>query len=156
MDTASDDLDGHGTHVASTVAGTGAASNDRYRGVAPGAQLVSARVCTAFRCPVSHVLAGMQWVVMEQGARIINVSISDINTPEIDPLEQAVDELTAQYGFFGSSRRPAIRERHRFLERTREAVRGTPLKMPVSISQLDRQGQWTCRLSRSTRPLMMV
>ncbi|MBO0870696.1 MAG: S8 family serine peptidase, partial [Micromonosporaceae bacterium] len=35
---------GHGTHVASIVAGTGAASNGLYKGVAPGATLVNAKV----------------------------------------------------------------------------------------------------------------
>jgi subtilisin family serine protease len=36
---------GHGTHVASTVAGSGAASGGKYRGVAPDAQLLDAKVC---------------------------------------------------------------------------------------------------------------
>ncbi|MFC8260917.1 S8 family serine peptidase [Streptomyces sp. NPDC005134] len=33
------DYVGHGTHVASTIAGTGSASDGMERGVAPGAQL---------------------------------------------------------------------------------------------------------------------
>jgi len=40
---ASDDV-GHGTHVAGIIAGTGAASNGRFRGVAPDANLVSGKV----------------------------------------------------------------------------------------------------------------
>ena len=35
-----DEIGGHGTHVAGTVAGTGAMSNGKYEGVAPGANLV--------------------------------------------------------------------------------------------------------------------
>ena len=34
-----DDPDGHGTHMAATIAGTGAASNGKFRGIAPGASL---------------------------------------------------------------------------------------------------------------------
>lgn len=36
---------GHGTHVASIIAGTGAASDQTYRGVAPAANLISGKVC---------------------------------------------------------------------------------------------------------------
>ena len=38
---------GHGTHVASTIAGTGAASGGLYRGVAPDATLTTARSAPA-------------------------------------------------------------------------------------------------------------
>jgi hypothetical protein len=34
-----DDPDGHGTHMAATIAGTGAASNGKFRGIAPGASI---------------------------------------------------------------------------------------------------------------------
>ncbi len=34
-----DDPDGHGTHMAAAIAGTGAASNGKFRGVAPGASI---------------------------------------------------------------------------------------------------------------------
>ena len=39
-----DDHNGHGTHVASTIAGTGAASDGVEKGVAPGARLVIGKV----------------------------------------------------------------------------------------------------------------
>src|SRR5579883_683614 len=38
------DLYGHGTHVAGIVGGSGANSNGRYRGIAPGVNLVNLRV----------------------------------------------------------------------------------------------------------------
>ncbi|MCP2327213.1 subtilisin family serine protease [Hamadaea flava] len=94
-----DDRDhvGHGTHVASTIAGSGAASGGRYKGVAPDAQLLNGKVCVEFGCLDSWILAGMQWAA-EQGADVVNLSLGGTDTPEVDPLEQAVNDLTAQYG----------------------------------------------------------
>ncbi|MEV4759808.1 S8 family serine peptidase [Micromonospora sp. NPDC049559] len=92
-----DDLVGHGTHVASTIAGTGAASGGRYRGVAPGARLLIGKVCERRGCPESAVLAGMQWAA-DNGARVVNLSLGGDDTPEVDPLEQAVNDLTARQG----------------------------------------------------------
>ncbi|WP_117208881.1 S8 family serine peptidase [Allorhizocola rhizosphaerae] len=86
------DLVGHGTHVAATIASTG-----EFRGVAPGAKLVSAKVCMAFGCPESAILAGMRWAV-DQGAKVINMSLGGTDTPDIDPVEALVNELTAQRG----------------------------------------------------------
>ncbi len=86
------DLVGHGTHVAATIVSTG-----EYRGVAPGAKVVSAKVCMTFGCPESAILAGMQWAV-DQGAKVINMSLGGGDSPDIDPLEAAVNDLTARHG----------------------------------------------------------
>ncbi|MGW5237716.1 S8 family serine peptidase [Monashia sp. NPDC004114] len=91
------DYVGHGTHVASTIAGTGAASDGRYKGVAPGVTLLSAKVCGMEGCPESSILAGMQWAA-EQGAEVANLSLGGEDTPGVDPLEAAVHDLTAKYG----------------------------------------------------------
>ena len=91
------DLVGHGTHVASTVAGSGAASDGRYTGVAPGAKLLDGKVCVQFGCAESWILAGMQWAA-EQGADVVNMSLGGPDTPEQDPLEAAVETLTASHG----------------------------------------------------------
>lgn len=92
------DVVGHGTHVASIIAGTGAASNGQFAGVAPDAHLVSGRVCQVFGCPDSAILAGMSWAAADQHAPIVNLSLGGIDTPEIDPLEEAVGQLSAQFG----------------------------------------------------------
>jgi len=92
------DVFGHGTHVASIIAGSGAASNGLYHGVAPDAVLLSGRVCDEFDCPESALLAGMEWAVIEMGARIVNMSLGAPDDPEIDPVEQAVQDLSARYG----------------------------------------------------------
>jgi subtilisin family serine protease len=92
------DVVGHGTHVASIIAGSGAASGGQLAGVAPGAQLLSGRVCLVFGCPDSAILAGMSWAVAEQHAPIVNLSLGGTDTPEIDPIEDAVNRLSAQFG----------------------------------------------------------
>ncbi|WP_238176307.1 S8 family serine peptidase [Kribbella albertanoniae] len=92
------DVIGHGTHVASTIAGTGAASDGKYRGVAPDAELYDAKVCGVDGCPDSMILAGMEWAVTEVGADVVNLSIGGPDQPGIDPLEAAVNRLTAQHG----------------------------------------------------------
>ncbi|PWR06090.1 peptidase S8 [Micromonospora acroterricola] len=92
------DTVGHGTHVASIIAGSGAASGGRYRGVAPDATLLSGKVCEDAGCPESAILAGMQWAAVDQHADVINMSLGGPDTPDVDPLEAAVESLTAQTG----------------------------------------------------------
>ncbi|WP_449479916.1 S8 family serine peptidase [Streptomyces avidinii] len=89
-----EDRDGHGTHVASIIAGTGAQSGGRYRGVAPDVQLLDGKVLDdgAFGNE-SSILAGMEWAV-EQGAKIVNMSIVTEDFPGTDPLEDAVARLS--------------------------------------------------------------
>ncbi|WP_433306874.1 S8 family peptidase [Actinoplanes sp. CA-030573] len=90
-----DDEVGHGTHVASIIAGSGAASGGRYKGVAPGAKLLIGKVCETEFCDDSAILAGMAWAAPQ--VKVVSISIGGPDTPEIDPLEQAVNDLTAQY-----------------------------------------------------------
>jgi subtilisin family serine protease len=92
------DVVGHATHVASIIAGTGAASNGQFAGVAPDAQLLSGRVCAVFGCPESAILAGMSWAVVDHHAKIVNLSLGGTDSPGIDPLEDAVNQLSAQFG----------------------------------------------------------
>jgi serine protease AprX len=69
------DPNGHGTHVAGIAAGSGAASGGRYRGVAPDADLVIARVLDASgNGRTSTVMAGIEWAIM-QGAQVVNISL---------------------------------------------------------------------------------
>ncbi|MFE2290156.1 S8 family serine peptidase [Streptomyces sp. NPDC059452] len=89
---------GHGTHVASIAAGSGAASKGKYKGVAPDAKLLSGKVLDDEGYGEdSGILAGMEWAVA-QGADIVNLSLGGTDTPEVDPLEAAVNKLTAQKG----------------------------------------------------------
>ncbi|MEU0049754.1 S8 family peptidase [Streptomyces sp. NPDC006309] len=89
---------GHGTHVASIVAGTGAKSGGKYKGVAPDAKILNGKVLDDTGSgDDSGILAGMEWAA-SQGASVINLSLGGYDTPEIDPLEAEVDKLSAEKG----------------------------------------------------------
>ncbi|MEV7567046.1 S8 family peptidase [Streptomyces tanashiensis] len=89
---------GHGTHVASIAVGTGAKSDGRYKGVAPGAKVISGKVLDdeGFGDD-SAVIAGMEWAAAE-GADVVNLSLGGPDSPGVDPLEATVDRLTAEKG----------------------------------------------------------
>ncbi|HET6988468.1 MAG TPA: S8 family serine peptidase [Kribbella sp.] len=92
------DYVGHGTHVASTIAGTGAASDGKEKGVAPGARLHIGKVLGTDGGLESWILAGMEWAVRDQHAKIVNMSLGAGPTDGTDPLSQAVNELSAETG----------------------------------------------------------
>ncbi|SDF78130.1 Serine protease, subtilisin family [Lentzea fradiae] len=92
------DHHGHGTHVASTIAGTGAKSGGKYRGVAPDARILDVKVLSDNGSGQdSSIIAGMEWAA-EQGAQVVNMSLGGYDTPEIDPLEEAVNRISAEKG----------------------------------------------------------
>ncbi|MGW9130334.1 S8 family peptidase [Streptomyces sp. NPDC055681] len=89
---------GHGTHVASIAAGTGAKSDGKFKGVAPDAKLLNGKVLDDNGYGEdSGILAGMEWAA-EQGADIVNLSLGGADSPEIDPLEAEVNKLSAEKG----------------------------------------------------------
>ncbi|MGQ4443287.1 S8 family serine peptidase, partial [Streptomyces violaceoruber] len=93
------DRNGHGTHVASTVAGTGAASGGVEKGVAPGASLHIGKVLdNSGSGQDSWVLAGMEWAVRDQHTKIVSMSLGDSPTDGTDPLSEAVNRLSAETG----------------------------------------------------------
>ncbi|MFJ4844261.1 S8 family peptidase [Streptomyces sp. NPDC088733] len=89
---------GHGTHVASIAAGTGAKSGGKYKGVAPGAQIISGKVLDdeGFGDDAG-IIKGLEWATA-QGARIVNLSLGGTDTPGVDPIEAAVNRLSAGAG----------------------------------------------------------
>lgn len=89
---------GHGTHVASIAAGTGAASGGTYKGVAPKAKLLNAKVLDDEGYGFdSGIIEGMEWAVAK-GAKVVNLSLGGGDTAEIDPMEDAVNKLSATSG----------------------------------------------------------
>ncbi|MCX6678694.1 MAG: S8 family serine peptidase [Methanothrix sp.] len=80
-----DDLLGHGTMVAGIIAGSGAASNGRYKGIAPGAKLISVKVIDGKGDgKVSDIIAGIEWAVYN-GADVLSLSLGGINLGETNP-----------------------------------------------------------------------
>ncbi|WP_448316038.1 S8 family serine peptidase [Streptomyces sp. CO7] len=94
------DVNGHGTHVAGTIVGSGAASGGENKGVAPDADLYVGKVLGGAEGSGqdSWVMAGMQWAA-ETGADVVNMSLGDTYpTDGSDPMSQMVDALSEQYG----------------------------------------------------------
>ncbi|MEU1393176.1 MULTISPECIES: S8 family serine peptidase [unclassified Nonomuraea] len=87
------DRSGHGTHVASIIAGAG----EKQRGVAPGAKLAIGKVGDLV-IQESDIVAGMEWAAAEVKAKVINVSIGGPDTFDVDPVEQAVNTLSERTG----------------------------------------------------------
>jgi subtilisin family serine protease len=86
------DRDGHGTHVASTIAGRGTP----YRGVAPGARLLDAKVFDEDGyARDSSIIAALRWAA-DQGAEVVNLSLGGDDRPGTDPVEAAVEEVSAR------------------------------------------------------------
>lgn len=70
-----DDVIGHGTHVAGIIAGTGAASGGRIKGIAPGAKLIVYSIANADRkLQLGVDLGQLLQKAVDRGARIINLS----------------------------------------------------------------------------------
>ncbi|OLF13159.1 hypothetical protein BLA60_05365 [Actinophytocola xinjiangensis] len=89
---------GHGTHVASIVAGTGAKSDGKYRGVAWDASILDGKVLDDNGSgQESWIVAGMEWAAT-QGADVVNLSLGGSDTADTDPLEEAVNTLSAEHG----------------------------------------------------------
>ncbi|MFB7604958.1 S8 family peptidase [Streptomyces gardneri] len=94
-----DDRQGHGTHTISTVGGSGAASDGRKKGVAPGADLLNGKVLNdSGSGAASWIIAGMEWAVA-QGADVVSMSLgSPVPTDCTDPMSVAAEELGRSKG----------------------------------------------------------
>ena len=78
-----DDRNGHGTHCAGIIAGTGEASSGMYKGVAPGALLMNARILDGEGMgELSGLIAGIEWAV-DNGADVISISVGGYNPGDV-------------------------------------------------------------------------
>jgi subtilisin family serine protease len=97
-----DDRDGHGTHVAGTIAG-GAGPDGIRLGVAPDAELVIGRALGSRQGSLGMILAALAFVAdpdgdprTDDGARVINCSFGG-TSPEADPVwTDVLAELAAR------------------------------------------------------------
>lgn len=100
------DTFGHGTHMASIIAGRDSGSGPPvnsehhvFAGVAPGARLISLKVADAYGATdVSQVLAAVDWVVQHRAdpgmnIRVLNLSFGTDGTQhsQLDPLAHAAE-----------------------------------------------------------------
>uniref|UniRef100_UPI0011784AE2 S8 family peptidase n=1 Tax=Allokutzneria sp. NRRL B-24872 TaxID=1137961 RepID=UPI0011784AE2 len=90
------DVNGHGTHVTGTVAGTGAASGGKYAGMTKGAKVLMGKVGD-FEIGEEAVLAAMAWASVENKAKVVNMSFGG-GPEEQTPVMAAIDRLTAEQG----------------------------------------------------------
>ncbi|WP_329114871.1 S8 family serine peptidase [Streptomyces sp. NBC_01465] len=94
------DANGHGTHVTSTVGGSGAASDGAEKGVAPDATLAVGKVLSnEGEGSESQIIAGMEWAAKDIKAKVISMSLgSQEGSDGTDPMAAAVNTLSKETG----------------------------------------------------------
>ncbi|MDQ0990670.1 S8 family serine peptidase [Streptomyces sp. V3I7] len=94
------DRSGHGTHVTSVLGGSGAASDGRERGVAPGVALAVGKVLgDQASGSESQIIAGMEWAARDVHARIVSMSLGSTEPSDgTDPMAKALDTLSGETG----------------------------------------------------------
>ncbi|MEU4088640.1 S8 family serine peptidase [Streptomyces aureus] len=94
------DRNGHGTHVTSTVGGTGAASDGKEKGVAPEATLAVGKVLSDQGSgSESQIIAGMEWAARDVHAKVISMSLGSTEASDgTDPMAVALDTLSKETG----------------------------------------------------------
>ena len=138
-----DDLNGHGTHVATTIAGTGAESNGLWAGMAPETDLVIGKVLGNTGGGSTYgILSGMIWAV-EQGADIVSMSLGGSATSCAGPMVDLVEALSDKALF-------VISAGNSF---TRETV-GSPGCAPsaLTVGAIDRNNETAVFSSRGPSP----
>lgn len=75
------DLDGHGTHVAGTVA----SRDDTYRGIAPGAKLVSIRTLHGMAGLASDSIAAMEWIAENKDSVDPPIGVTNMSLGPLSP-----------------------------------------------------------------------
>ncbi|HEV8424344.1 MAG TPA: S8 family peptidase [Actinomycetes bacterium] len=92
---------GHGTFIAGLIAGNGASSGGKWKGVAPEASILSVKTAGADgAADVSNILAAIQWVVSfkdRYNIRVLNLSLGTDSTQSwrTDPFNYAVERAWA-------------------------------------------------------------
>jgi serine protease AprX len=88
---------GHGTHVAGLIGSSGASSNNKYAGIAPGAKLLSLKVLDGKGTgKTTDVINALEFAIANQarfGINVINLSLGHpiYESASTDPLVQAIE-----------------------------------------------------------------
>ena len=93
------DINGHGTHVAGIIAGNGTMANGIHRGIAPAANLINVRISNGQGMTYSSELVdGLQWIFDNKDThniRIVNISLNSTvaESYHTGPINAAVELL---------------------------------------------------------------
>jgi len=80
------DDNGHGTHCAGDAAGDGAASNGKYKGLAPKSEVVGVKVLNKTGSgSLSNVMAGVQWCIDNQKRYDIDIMSMSLGGQAVGP-----------------------------------------------------------------------
>lgn len=91
-DTSTKDRNGHGTHCAGIAAGNGAGSGGKYKGVAPGAEILNVRAADGYGAlRDGEIIAGID-KANDSGADIISMSFGGGQPAAHDPITAAINE----------------------------------------------------------------
>jgi hypothetical protein len=90
------DLNGHGTHVAGIVGGSGRGAEGKYSGVAPGVELLDGKVLGRDGGgKASSLISAIEWAV-ERQAKVVNISIEGPASDGSDAMSRSVNWAVEQ------------------------------------------------------------
>jgi serine protease AprX len=94
-----EDVYGHGTHIAGIIGGNGTASSGTYKGIAPNVNLINLKTSDAYGMTYeSDVVSAMQWVYNNKSTyniKVVNLSMNSTvaQSYHTSPLDAAVEIL---------------------------------------------------------------
>lgn len=139
------DVDGHGSHTASTAAGNRVDNfavpspqlpvDSELSGVAPCAHIRSYKVCPGRNCPGADVLGGFETILQDGDTDVMNYSISGGSNPWAD-FDSLKLDLVAAGTFVAAS------------------AGNTDPGTPDPVGQVNHRGPWVMSVAASTRDVV--
>ena len=136
-----DDLLGHGTMIAGIIAGSGAVSDGKYKGIAPGASLINVKVIDQNGDgKVSDIIAGIEWAIYN-GADVLSLSLGGINLGETNPPITMAADNAADLGVVvcvAAGNRNSTENKNQLKGASSSQLQG---RSPVELSQAGESGK---------------